>query len=142
MILIGTCNHRDRLDPAILRAGRLDLHVEMPLPDEKMLAQILQKHLPEEDTPALEDLARRAVGHTPAELDAGIRAAKAAARQEPHAPTLADIARHLDLDDSDPAVTRRVDLPRSSDPVSKLVHRRHSVDWNDAFGCRRLVAEG
>ncbi|MEI4474258.1 AAA family ATPase, partial [Frigidibacter sp. MR17.24] len=108
VILIGTCNHRDRLDPAILRPGRLDLHVEMPLPDETMLAQILQEHLPGEDHLALADLARRAVGHTPAELDAGIRTAKSAARQERRAPTLADIARHLELDDTDPAVTRRV----------------------------------
>lgn len=32
----------------------------------------------------------------------------ATARQQRRAPTLADIARHLDLDDSDPDVTRRV----------------------------------
>ena len=30
LIVIGTCNHRELIDPAVMRAGRFDLKIELP----------------------------------------------------------------------------------------------------------------
>jgi cell division protease FtsH len=33
VVVIAACNDPSRLDPALVRAGRLDRHIEIPLPD-------------------------------------------------------------------------------------------------------------
>ncbi|CAM5288223.1 AAA family ATPase [Frigidibacter albus] len=45
VIVVGTCNHPEMLDPAILRAGRFDLKIEMPLPDAEALYGVFRRHL-------------------------------------------------------------------------------------------------
>ena len=45
VILLGACNHPARLDPALVRSGRLDRHVRIRLPDRGALAAILREHL-------------------------------------------------------------------------------------------------
>ena len=45
VIVIAATNHRGLLDEAILRPGRLDLHVELPLPDEGARVAIFAHHL-------------------------------------------------------------------------------------------------
>lgn len=45
IVLIAACNSIDRLDPALLRSGRLDRVFHIRLPDEKALATILGSHL-------------------------------------------------------------------------------------------------
>lgn len=81
LIVVGACNHPDRLDPAITRAGRCDVKVEMPMPDAGAILAVLRLHLggdfPEDD---LELLARQAVGHSLASIDAAIRATRSEAR--------------------------------------------------------------
>ncbi|MGE0793169.1 MAG: AAA family ATPase [Candidatus Woesearchaeota archaeon] len=42
--IIGCTNRKDILDPAILRPGRLDRHIEVGTPDEKGIEQILKIH--------------------------------------------------------------------------------------------------
>lgn len=42
LLVIGTTNRKDLLDEAILRPGRLEVHVEVGLPDEKGRARIFQ----------------------------------------------------------------------------------------------------
>ncbi|RYY32424.1 26S protease regulatory subunit, partial [archaeon] len=42
--VIAATNRPDVLDPALLRSGRLDRKVELPLPDEKARMRILQIH--------------------------------------------------------------------------------------------------
>lgn len=43
--VIAATNHSDLLDEAILRPGRLDLHVELPLPDQAARTAIFAHHL-------------------------------------------------------------------------------------------------
>lgn len=81
LIVVGACNHPDRLDPAITRAGRFDVKVEMPMPDAGAILAVLRlqfgQDFPDDD---LERLARQAVGHSLASIDAAIRAARSEAR--------------------------------------------------------------
>jgi vesicle-fusing ATPase len=44
VLLIGMTNRKDVIDKAILRPGRLEVHVEISLPDEKGRVQILDIH--------------------------------------------------------------------------------------------------
>jgi vesicle-fusing ATPase len=44
IVVIGTTNRKDLIDEAILRPGRLEMHVEIGLPDEEGRLQILQIH--------------------------------------------------------------------------------------------------
>lgn len=79
VLLIGACNRPETLDPAILRPGRFDLHVEVPPPDVAMIAGLLAKALPE----AAQDmtpLARQLVGYSTAKVDALIREGRSRAR--------------------------------------------------------------
>lgn len=45
VIVIGACNHPDRLDDALLRPGRLGTHIRIGLPDRAARAGILLTHL-------------------------------------------------------------------------------------------------
>lgn len=44
-VVVAACNHPDKLDPALVRSGRLDRHIAIPLPDHEALALILREHL-------------------------------------------------------------------------------------------------
>lgn len=44
ILLIGMTNRKDMVDPAMLRPGRLELHVEINLPDENGRVEILNIH--------------------------------------------------------------------------------------------------
>lgn len=95
-ILIGACNHINRLDPAILRPGRFDRHVEMRLPDADGMLDVLTATLDGAFPPeALRGLARAAVGRTPAALDAEIRAVRGVARAEGRELLIEDLAARL-----------------------------------------------
>jgi transitional endoplasmic reticulum ATPase len=45
VLVLAATNRPDLLDPALLRPGRFDLHVELPLPDLAARAKIFQVHL-------------------------------------------------------------------------------------------------
>lgn len=81
VVVVGTCNYIDRIDPAVLRPGRMDVKIEVPLPDADAIFEILRYHLSEElAAPELRSLSRRAVGKSAADIDAAIRAARSDAR--------------------------------------------------------------
>lgn len=81
VLLVGACNYPARIDPAILRPGRFDVSLEVPLPDRQFLEAMLRDALAGMLTDAdFAELSRVAIGHTPATLDASIRAAKSDAR--------------------------------------------------------------
>ncbi|MDL2405181.1 AAA family ATPase [Rhizobium calliandrae] len=46
VIVIGTTNHPEMIDPAILRPGRFDRHIAIALPDSKARLAILRQYLP------------------------------------------------------------------------------------------------
>ena len=45
IFVIGTTNRIDMIDPAVLRRGRMDLHIEIPAPDERTREEIFKIHL-------------------------------------------------------------------------------------------------
>ncbi|MCD6464354.1 proteasome-activating nucleotidase [Candidatus Woesearchaeota archaeon] len=71
--VIGSTNRIDILDPAILRPGRLDRLIEVPLPDEKGVLQILKIHTRNMSLARdvnLEKLAKQMQGFSGAEIKA------------------------------------------------------------------------
>lgn len=72
VIVIGATNRVDTMDPAILRPGRFDRIVQVPLPDASGRGEILKVHtsdLPVEADVDLSAIARRATGYSGAELE-------------------------------------------------------------------------
>lgn len=102
VMVVGACNFIDRIDPAVLRAGRFDLKIKVPLPDAASLLALLRRHLrdeiPDQDLVAL---ARAAVGCSPAEIDAAIRAARSDARHAGTGLSVAMLYAQLDIDRTD-----------------------------------------
>lgn len=47
-ILFMTTNHKDRLDPALLRPGRADVHVNLNYASEKQIKGIFERFYPDE----------------------------------------------------------------------------------------------
>ena len=45
IFVIGTTNRMDMIDPAVLRKGRLDLHIEIPAPDKETRKKMFEIHL-------------------------------------------------------------------------------------------------
>jgi SpoVK/Ycf46/Vps4 family AAA+-type ATPase/glycosyltransferase A (GT-A) superfamily protein (DUF2064 family) len=83
VFVAGTTNRLDAIDEALLRPGRLELQLEIGLPDAAARAQILRihtAHLRRErrlalDEPAVESIAALATNYTGAELEAAVRSA-------------------------------------------------------------------
>ena len=71
LIIMAATNHLDRLDPAVVRAGRFDRHIRVDLPDLVARRAILTAQLarrPVAPDVDLDDLARRTAGRTPATI--------------------------------------------------------------------------
>ncbi|OYU37398.1 MAG: AAA family ATPase [Pseudorhodobacter sp. PARRP1] len=107
VIVIGTCNHPELIDSAVMRAGRFDLKIELPLPDADALLGVLQRHFPEWSEACLQGLAQNAVGCSAADVDAAIRQAKGMARSQEREVTIADL-RAVFATQSDPEIDWRV----------------------------------
>ncbi len=72
VIVIAATNRLDVLDPAILRPGRFDRHIQINLPDIKERVQILKIHSRNKNISSavnLEDIARRTPGFSGAQLE-------------------------------------------------------------------------
>ena len=82
VVLIAACNHPDKLDPALVRSGRLDRHVRVSLPGQADLERILREHLGEDlvDVP-IGSHALVAIGSSGADCERYVRGARARARQ-------------------------------------------------------------
>lgn len=82
VVVIGAANHPDRLDPAIRRPGRLDRHIEIPLPDARAREGILRFHTGSGVSPDadLKPVVDRTAGWSGAELEQVVRSAKRRAR--------------------------------------------------------------
>ncbi|MCF8036096.1 MAG: CDC48 family AAA ATPase [Desulfobacteraceae bacterium] len=71
VLVMGATNRMDMLDPAVLRPGRFDEVVEIPMPDEKGRRSIFEVHLrnkPLASNIDLADLASRSDGFSGAEI--------------------------------------------------------------------------
>lgn len=91
VMVIGSCNHIDLIDPAVIRAGRFDLKLEVPLPDAGTLSGVFRGHFPEWSEPDLRKLGEDALGQSMAEVDALIRQALVSARGQARSVTPADL---------------------------------------------------
>ena len=85
VVVIATTNRPDLIDSALLRPGRLDRHVHVPVPDEEARRKILEVHTrdkPLADDVDLDALARKAEGYVGADLEAVAREASMNASRE------------------------------------------------------------
>jgi transitional endoplasmic reticulum ATPase len=85
VVVLAATNRKDAIDPAILRPGRIDTHVEVPEPDEAARRKILEVHTlgkPLGDDVDLDALAADLKGHTGADLEAVVRDASMRAIRE------------------------------------------------------------
>ena len=81
IVLIGATNHADRLDPALIRAGRFERIIDVPLPSVDDLAAILRFHLGDALPGAdLLPVARLGAGASAADAARWAREARAIAR--------------------------------------------------------------
>jgi hypothetical protein len=93
VVVVGACNHPQMLDPALTRAGRLDRHIKLSLPDATAIEKIMRFHLRDdligED---LTRLARRGLGATGADIEQWVRGARRRARHQRRGIMLEDLA--------------------------------------------------
>ncbi|KAF2195508.1 AAA-domain-containing protein [Zopfia rhizophila CBS 207.26] len=82
ILLIGMTNRMDMIDEALLRAGRLEVHMEISLPDESGRAQILKIHTSKmrnnnvmDSDVNIEELARVTKNFSGAEINGLVKAA-------------------------------------------------------------------
>jgi hypothetical protein len=82
VVVVGACNHPDQLDPAIRRAGRLDRHHQITLPDAPSRLSILKFHSGIElDQSQAEMFDMATEGFSGADIDQLARYARRAARR-------------------------------------------------------------
>ncbi|MDS0299280.1 CDC48 family AAA ATPase [Halogeometricum sp. S1BR25-6] len=85
VVVIATSNRPDLIDSALLRPGRLDRHVHVPVPDEEARRAIFNvhtEHKPLADDVDLDKLARKTEGYVGADIEAVCREASMAASRE------------------------------------------------------------
>lgn len=85
VFVIAATNASDLLDPALLRPGRFDMQVFIPLPDEptrEAIFRVHTRHIPLEKTIDLGDLARQADGFSGADISEACRLAALSALRE------------------------------------------------------------
>lgn len=122
ILLIGMTNRKDMIDDALLRPGRLEVHMEIPLPDEKGRLQILNIHTsqlrqhnrlaPNVDMPAI---AHKCKNYSGAELSGVVRAAVSyVASRNLNPGSMADMS-NLDIDK---IVVDQEDFLRAADEVT------------------------
>ncbi len=92
VVVVGACNDPGRLDPAIVRSGRLDRTIPVPLPDREALTGILRHHLgtdlPDAELSTATLLARGATG---ADCERWVRGARRRARHGGRGMTIDDL---------------------------------------------------
>lgn len=72
VIVLAATNRPDMLDPALIRAGRFDRRISVPLPDLKDREEIIKLHMkgkPFEKNVDIEKIAKRTVGFSGADLE-------------------------------------------------------------------------
>ena len=85
VVVIATTNRPDLIDSALLRPGRLDRHVHVPVPDEEARRAIFEVHTrdkPLADDVDLDWLAAETEGYVGADIEAVSREASMAATRE------------------------------------------------------------
>jgi len=109
ILVIGMTNRKDMIDEAILRPGRLELHVEIGLPDEKGRLQILEiktasmresERLTPDAERCLPELAKKTKNFSGAELEGLVKSAASYALRR-----CVDVSKGMSLDEASLKVT-------------------------------------
>lgn len=96
VIIVGATNNPDRIDPALRRAGRLDKHVIIGMPDETERVAILAHHLGGSvPSTQLAGLGPQMEGMSGADIEQLARQARRIARRERRAVTVDDLRANL-----------------------------------------------
>ena len=85
LVVLAATNRKGDIDPALLRPGRLEQHIEVPNPDEHAREKILKMHTegtPLGDEVTLAELAAKTDGYSGAEVEALVREASMRAVRE------------------------------------------------------------
>ncbi len=94
VVVVATTNHPEAIDPAVVRSGRLDRRIHVPLPDTNSLAAILTGYVG--DSLSAGELRQvsvhgAAVGSTGADVERWCRGARRRARAESRSVTADDL---------------------------------------------------
>ncbi|HIH11345.1 TPA: CDC48 family AAA ATPase [Candidatus Woesearchaeota archaeon] len=93
VLVIGATNRPDMVDPAILRQGRFDRIIYIPVPEEQSRAKIFEVHLkkmPLANDVDVQELAKKTKGYVGADVEGVCReAGMLALREDPKAKTVA-----------------------------------------------------
>ncbi|MEF8772271.1 CDC48 family AAA ATPase [Halodesulfurarchaeum sp.] len=85
VVVIATTNRPDLIDDALLRPGRLDRHIHVPIPDEaarRAVFEVHTEHKPLAESVDLENLAARTENYVGADIEAVCREATMQATRE------------------------------------------------------------
>jgi len=85
VLVIAATNRPDMVDPALLRAGRFDKLLLVPVPDERTRLEILKVHtkaMPLDDDVSINELAKEIEGYTGADIEGLCREAALSALRE------------------------------------------------------------
>ena len=123
VVLVAACNHPDRLDPALVRSGRLDRHIRVGLPDRGALECILREHLGDDLKDAcLKGAALAAAGMSGADCERLVRGAQRRARTASRPLELADVMVEVrGSDDRTPAELWRMAVHEAGHAVATCV---------------------
>lgn len=103
VVVVGACNHAEKLDEALVRPGRLDNHLVISKPDERARSGILRYHLQDAvGSFDISEIARSTEGWTGADLEKLVRDARRSARRA---------RRKLCLDDLRSQLPEEQDVP-------------------------------
>ncbi|WP_270933297.1 AAA family ATPase [Falsiroseomonas oryzae] len=96
VVFVGATNRPEALDPALIRAGRLDRMIRIDLPSAEELQKIFRHHLGQELPDAdLQMIVRSRVGMTGADVERAVRGMRQRARHEARAPCMNDLLSEL-----------------------------------------------
>jgi transitional endoplasmic reticulum ATPase len=111
VIIIAATNRRDLVDPALLRPGRIDSQVELPMPDNETREEIFKVHMkdmPYEKDVNIKEMAKNTVGWTGADIEAVVRFAG-----------INSIKRNFNLKNDNKLVVTKKDFEKAFEELNK-----------------------
>lgn len=124
VVVVGACNNVAGLDPALVRAGRFDRQIEIPMPNTTALEQILRFHLGKRVGTAMDlsTIALLCAGMTGADIEKLVRDARRKARKHKRRVSEADLIAALEGEapSNDPALLRRIAVHEAGHAVAAL----------------------
>ena len=130
VVVIGATNNPDRIDPAITRAGRLDRHIRIGLPDQTALLQIFRRHLAGDLTnDDLAPAAMLALGGSGADVAKWVRGARRRGRQDGRPMHLEDLIAEIrgNAQTVSAEIRRRCAVHEAGHALTIALHRPEAV---------------